>query len=164
MRLCHERCASFLAVCHKANAVGVLMKAIKHSQIAFTGHTKSVRHALGNQALYQYMTGQAGHSNRSSNISHSDTDQNYDSAIVPPLRLCACFLGCCLQYTTTQLIALHRLKQSFEIALTKTLVTFALDEFKKHWPKQGLREDLQQQPRLLALGAAIQQNTAHLQR
>jgi hypothetical protein len=49
------------------------------------------------------------------------------------------------QHTTTHLVALDGFEQRLEVALAKTIVAFALDEFEEHRPHQGFREDLQQQ-------------------
>ena len=47
----HERSTAFLSASHKLDAVSVQVKAIEHSQIAFTGHTKSMGNALGQEAF-----------------------------------------------------------------------------------------------------------------
>ena len=39
---------------------------------------------------------------------------------------------------TLKLITLDRLKQCFEISLTKTFVFFALNKLKKYWAYQGI--------------------------
>ena len=57
MRLSHEGRTTFLAVDDKLDLVRMGVKTVQHRQIAFTGHAKSVRCALGNQAFHQQMAG-----------------------------------------------------------------------------------------------------------
>src|SRR5579862_611172 len=69
-----------------------------------------------------------------------------------------------LECSATDLVALERFEQRLEITLTETLVIATLDELEEHRPKERLREDLQQQPRWLAVrGLAIEQDAPRLE-
>src|SRR5215831_5717276 len=65
-----------------------------------------------------------------------------------------------LQSAATDLVPLERLEERLEIALAEAFVALALDELEEHGAKQHLREDLQQQPGLDAVGCAVHQDTA----
>ena len=60
LRLGHEGSAALLPVDDEADLVAIAVKAVKHSQITFTGHAKGMRHALLNQALNQQVAGDLG--------------------------------------------------------------------------------------------------------
>src|SRR5262249_13753413 len=62
-----------------------------------------------------------------------------------------------------QLIALERFEQRLEVAFAEALVALALDELEEHGTEEGLREDLQEQPLLAALGGSVQEDPPRLQ-
>jgi hypothetical protein len=55
LRIGHEGRSTLLATSDEFNLTLILVKAIQHSQVAFAWHTKSVRHALGDQTFDQKM-------------------------------------------------------------------------------------------------------------
>ena len=69
LRIGHEGRTTLLPVDDEADLVAIAVKAVQHSQVAFTGHAKSMRHALLNQALNQQVAGDLGGS-RSTHSQH----------------------------------------------------------------------------------------------
>src|SRR5436190_560942 len=67
------------------------------------------------------------------------------------------------EHASADLVTLDRLEQGLEVAFAESIVALALDEFEEHRPENGLRKNLQQQPRLAVLCAAVKKNPALLQ-
>ncbi len=59
LRVGHERGAAFLAACDEAHAIGVLMKAVEHREVALTRHTEDGVDPLLDQTFDQRVARQA---------------------------------------------------------------------------------------------------------
>ena len=60
VRLGHVGRSAFLAVDDELDFVGMPMKSVEHGKITFTGHTESMRHALGDKAFDQQVPADFG--------------------------------------------------------------------------------------------------------